>query len=315
MLFIFILHTGDNKTIIIQVLQQDSIGNTGLQKLNEVNSDSVINHIMGDSAVTANSNESNDSVFIDSTYVGIPQTDKPLKSVFQAHSLQPQEKEPLVHHLNNIDWISIHFILLLGLLAWARINYPKRLFQIAKSFIAPRYLNQMAREGNIFRERIVIPLFVIYLISFSMLLYLLLKNFSDFHLEDYTSFQLFSIILLIVLILWFLKNILVHFIGITFKNELILQDFMLTNFVFDLISGLFLFPVIAVSVYISSREILLAALVLWLFIFIFKIIRELFTGLSYTKFSLFNRFLYLCALEILPILIFIKLVMSNLSFV
>ncbi len=296
-------------------MQQDSSDNTGLHNFNEINSDSVNNPTNGDSAVYKNLYLSDDSLRLDSTILGISQPDEPVQSVFQSHTLKPQDKEPLEHNYTNIDWISVHFMLLLGLLAWVRINYHKRLFQIAKSFVAPRYLNQLAREGNIFRERIVIPLFVIYLISFSMLLYLLLKNFSDFHLEGYSSFQLFSIILLIVLILWFLKNILVHFIGITFKNELILQDYMLTNFVFDLISGLFLFPVLAISVYISSKEILLAALVFWLLVFVFRIARELFTGLSYTKFSLFNRFLYLCALEIIPILIFIKLVMSNLSFI
>ena len=296
-------------------MQQDSSGNTELNNFNKIDFDTVNNPTIGNSAVIGDFVESEDSLRTDSTISSVSQTDKSVQSVFQSHTLQPQEKEPLEHLSNNIDWISVHFILLLGLLAWVRINYRKRLFQITKSFIAPRYLNRMAREGNLFKERIVIPLFVIYLISFTMLLYLLLNNFSDFHLEGYASFQLFSIILLIVLILWFLKNVLVHFIGITFKNELILQDFMLTNFVFDLISGLFLFPVLAISVYFSSKEILLAALVFWLLIFVFKIARELFTGLSYTKFSLFNRFLYLCALEIIPILVFIKLVMSNLSFV
>lgn len=286
-----------------------------MNNFNKIDFDTVNNPTIGNSAVIGDFVESEDSLRTDSTISSVSQTDKSVQSVFQSHTLQPQEKEPLEHLSNNIDWISVHFILLLGLLAWVRINYRKRLFQITKSFIAPRYLNRMAREGNLFKERIVIPLFVIYLISFTMLLYLLLNNFSDFHLEGYASFQLFSIILLIVLILWFLKNVLVHFIGITFKNELILQDFMLTNFVFDLISGLFLFPVLAISVYFSSKEILLAALVFWLLIFVFKIARELFTGLSYTKFSLFNRFLYLCALEIIPILVFIKLVMSNLSFV
>jgi hypothetical protein len=297
------------------VQQQGSIGNTGIHQVNEANHDSANNPVFGDSVVVMDFVDPMDSLGMDSTVSLVSKVDKPTQSVFKSHSLKQQDKESLDHNYLNIDWISIHFILLLGLLAWARINYRKRLFQIVKSFIAPRYLNQMAREGNIFRERIAIPLFVIYLVSFSMLLYLLLTNYSDYHLEGYSGFKLFSIILLIVLILWFIKNILVHFIGVTFKNELVLQDFMLTNFVFNLVSGLLLLPVIAVSVYISSKGTLLAALVFWLLIFGFKIARELFTGLSYAKFSLFNRFLYLCALEILPILIFIKLVMSNLSFV
>jgi hypothetical protein len=297
------------------VLQQDSIDNTGVRPFSGTNFDSVNNQLPVDSSGVAGIVFSVDSVGLDLSILEVPKTQRAVRSVFQSHTLKPQEKEPLEHHYVNIDWISIHFILLLGLLAWTRINYRKRLFQIVKSFVAPRYLYQLAREGSVFRERVAIPLFLVYLVSFSMLLYLLLTQFSDFYLEGYTGFKLFSIILLIVLVLWFVKNIMVHFIGVTFKNELILQDFMLTNFVFNLVSGLLFFPVIAVSVYVSSKDILLAALVFWLLIFGFKIVRELFTGLSYTKFSLFNRILYLCALEILPILIFIKLAMSSLSFV
>ena len=297
------------------MLQQDTIEYSGLLQSSGTNLDSANIHQTGDSTGVAVSAIYADSVGMDSIVLSASQTTQSVPSVFRSHTLEPKTTEPLEHYSENIDWISIHFILLLGLLAWTRINYRKRLYQIGKSFVAPRYLYQMAREGSVFRERVAIPLFVIYLVSFSMLLFLLLTHFSNFHLEGYVGFKLFSIILLVVLILWFIKNILVHFIGITFKNELILHEFMLTNFIFNLGSGLMLFPVIAVSVYISSREVLLVALGFWLLIFVFKIARELFTGLSYTKFSLFNRFLYLCALEILPILIFIKLVMSNLSFV
>ncbi|NOX45832.1 MAG: DUF4271 domain-containing protein, partial [Chlorobi bacterium] len=266
------------------MLQQDSIENTGLRPLSGTNFDSVDNQLPVDLSGVAGSAFSVDSVGPDSGVLEVPKTQQAVRSVFHSHTLERQGKEPLEHHYVNIDWISVHFILLLGLLAWTRINYRVRLYQIVKSFVASRYLYQMMREGSVFRERVAIPLFVVYLVSFSMLVYLLLTNFSDFYLEGYTGFKLFAIILLIVLILWFVKNITVHFIGVTFKNELILQDFMLTNFVFNLVSGLLLFPVIAVSVYVSSKDMLLAALVFWLLIFVFKIARELFTGLSYTKF-------------------------------
>ena len=297
------------------VLQQDSIENTGLQGLdgqtqnpsNNIYNNGPMNH--------GNLFEYPDTIKPDTILPANTNARQPFKSVFQSHSLKTNEKEPLENHSQNIDWISIHFIIILGFLAWSRINYHKRLNQIFKSFFAPRYLNQLAREGNIFRERIAIPLLVVYLVSVSMLLYLLIRDFSDFHLEGYANFKLFSIILFIVLVLWFIKNIIVHFIGITFKNGLLTSDFMLTNFVFNLMTGLLLFPVIAISVYTSSKEVLIFALLLWLLIFVYKITREFFTGLSLIKFSLFNRFLYICTLEILPILIFIKLVMSNLSFV
>ncbi len=297
------------------VLQQDSIENIRLHGFDSQIPGSSNNKYSNGPMISGNLPGFSDTLKLDTILNSNKNAEQPFKSVFQSHSLKTNDIGPLENHPLNIDWISIHFIVLLGFLAWSRINFHKRLNQIFKSFFAPRYLNQLAREGNIFRERIAIPLLVIYLVSISMLLYLLIRDFSDFHLEGYTNFKLFSIILFIVLVLWFIKNIIVHFIGITFKNGLLISEFMLTNFVFNLMTGLLLFPIIAVSVYTSSKHVLIAALIFWLLIFVYKIVREFFIGLSLIKFSLFNRFLYICTLEILPILIFIKLVMSNLNFV
>lgn len=299
----------------MKVFQQALDENIELQVLDNQIQNLPNKKASNDYSISENLFNYSDTLKLDTIVTPKLKMGKPFKSVFQSHSLKPSNKEPQEKHPQNIDWISIHFLVLLGFLAWTRVNFHKRLNQIIKSFFAPRYLNQLAREGNIFRERIAIPLLVVYLVSISMLLYLLIKDFSDFHLEGYTNFKMFSIILFAVLVLWIFKNIIVHFIGITFKNRLLTSEFMLINFVFNLMTGLFLFPLIAVSVYSSSTNVLIAALMFWLLIFTYKIIREFFTGLSLIKFSLFNRFLYICTLEILPILILIKLVMSNLDLV
>jgi hypothetical protein len=191
--------------------------------------------------------------------------------------------------------------------------YSKRLQQIIKAFGGMRYTNILSKEGNLFRERISIPLFIIYLISFSLLIYLIIAGDSEPTVMNLSGLKFFSIIVLGVLLTWFIKNLALNFIGVLFKNQLILSDYMHINFIFNMVTGIILLPFVIFSVYSSVSYLVYAAVVVWLLIYFYRFVRELFTGLSYTNFSLFSRILYLCTFEIIPFLVVTKLIMSYLN--
>ena len=176
-----------------------------------------------------------------------------------------------------------------------------------------RYLNQLSRDGNIFNERIAIPLLIIYLVSISLLIYLFFTFILESAFWNFYGLKLFSGIMLFILVSWFIKNLVLNFIGNVFKNHLIVTEYILTNFVFNIITGIVLLPFIIVSVYMPSQEMIYTGAILWVLVFIYRLIRELITGLSYTKFSLFYRILYLCTFEIIPLIAITKLVMNYLT--
>jgi hypothetical protein len=235
------------------------------------------------------------------------------KSVFRSHELVAKNKIPLERNTINRDWITFHLIICLVLAAGVQMYYGKRLKQILKAFGGIRYTSILTKEANLFRDRISIPLFVIYLISVSLLLYLLIAGDTEPGIANLRGIKFFSLIVIGVLITWFIKNLVLNFIGVVFKNQLILSDYMQINFIFNLVTGLVLLPFIIVSFYMSFEYVTYSAVIIWLLIYFYRFVRELFTGLSYTNFSLFSRILYLCTFEIIPFLVVTKLIMSNLN--
>ena len=177
-----------------------------------------------------------------------------------------------------------------------------------------RFQGMLVREGNILRERISIALMIIYLISTSLLFYLFFTRILNSEMLQLKSFKLFSFIMLVVIVLWILKNLANTIIGRVFQNPVIISEYLLTNFIFNITVGTLLFPVLILAVYLPSVEMVYFGLGIWIISFIYRLIRLLFTSLSFTKFSLFNRFLYLCTFELSPVFILIKLVMSNLGY-
>jgi hypothetical protein len=240
---------------------------------------------------------------------------KPLyrKSIFNSHELVAKNNLALERNTVNRDWITVHLIICLVLTAGVQMYYGKRLKQIVKAIGGMRYTSILTKETNLFRDRISIPLFIIYLVTFSLLIYILIAGDSEPAIANLRGMKFFSMIVLFVLITWFVKNLVLNFIGVLFKNQLILLDYMQINFIFNLITGLILLPFIIFSVYLSFVYIIYVAVVVWLLIYFYRFVRELFTGLSYTNFSLFSRILYLCTFEIIPFLVITKLVMSYLN--
>ena len=220
---------------------------------------------------------------------------------------------PIGRSVINIDWITIHLLVSLCLIAYVQINYSKRFKQVIKAFFGNRYMHMLTKDGNIYRERISIPLVIVYLISFSLLMFLLLTQYVYQPVFSLQGLKLFSVIILAAIITWFIKNLMINFVGNLFKNYLILTDYIHTNFVFNMIIGVLLMPIVIIAVFLPSVEMIYVGVIIWLAVYLYRIIRQVFTGLSYTKFSLFYRILYLCTFEIIPLLVLTKLVMSLLT--
>ena len=290
--------------------QEDSVlTKTNIQDTTEKNLVSPY-YIKGDS-LNNNDSISHDSLFhFNKSSSG---TTKVLKSFYTDQQDSMNNMVPVSRSVANIDWITIHLVISLCLIAWVQIYYRKRFRQIITAFFGNRYMHMLTKDGNIYRERISIPLVIVYLISFSLLLFLLITQYINQPVFDLKGLKLFSVIILAVIVAWFFKNLLINFVGNLFKNYLILTDYIHTNFVFNMIIGVLLIPIVIIAVFLPSVEMVYTGVIIWLVVYFYRIIRQVFTGLSYTKFSLFYRILYLCTFEIIPLLVLTKLVMSLLT--
>ena len=283
---------------MLQFFHTDSIYSI-VDSLNSTSHDSLVQRVNDDGLQS-------DSIFV---YQDSISESSNVKTLFTSHDLAVDKISPRETNSFSIDWITIHLIVAFGLLAWVRVFYRKRLRLIVMVFFSERNLGQLTREGNLFKERISIPLLIIYLITMSMFIYQLLIQFDFYPLLEYEALKLFSLILISVLFYWVSKYILTNFVGHVFKNYSVAYEYQLTNFIFTLVMGIILLPVVLMAVYYPSKEVVYFGLIIIGLSFIYRIGRESLKGIFFIKFSVFYKLLYLCTFEILPIVIFIKLVM------
>jgi hypothetical protein len=232
---------------------------------------------------------------------------KPGPSIFTAHQLTPSHFGPRPIQRQSTDWIAILVIICLIIIAWVQTNYSKRLTQIIRSVALPYYVNQLEREGNLYNERITLGLGFVFLTSVSLLIY----QFFQFYgvvIFNIPSFLIFLIILAGVIGYILIKTILIQVTGIIFKTTEHAHSYRLNALIFNHTIGLFLFPILLFSQYWQANPFIWIALGLISILLIYRFLRSISIGLSNTKFPVFYLILYLCTLEILPLLWLIKVI-------
>jgi hypothetical protein len=231
-------------------------------------------------------------------------------SFFTTHLLKAGEMDPSSYKKFQPDWIFLLFLIAFGLLAWIQASYSKRLRQILLAPYSKRFLNQLVRDGNIIKERISVALLIVYIIGISMLLYEMSILLIHHKIVMISGLPLFLWIAVGLLAYWFVKLLMVFSLGIIFRTYQATREYILNIFILIFISGVILLPLLVLTVYLQSIFLLYICLILFVLLFIFRFIRGFFIGISVSRFSYILLFVYLCSLEILPVIILAKLILS-----
>ena len=237
---------------------------------------------------------------------GIP----PAQSFFISHQLKTQDIRPSLFTKYQPDWILGLLLLCFILLAWVQVFYRRRLRQILMAPYSKRFLNQLVRDGDLLTERITLATGVIYLITISLLLYLvtefvLLKDAAGL----IQGFPLFVMIIILVLCFWILKIGLMRFLAFIFRTRQTTREYILNILIFNILTGIFLLPLLVFAVYLKSVIFLWICMIIIALFFFFRFLRGFLIGISITKFSYVFLFVYLCSLEILPLVLLMKVVL------
>ena len=194
----------------------------------------------------------------------------------------------------------VFFILLLiSFLLFSLIRgvYWKRARLFFMGSFAQRYANQYLREENAFTERLNLLTFLLMVINISLII-----------LKTTKITDLFTIILVItcVFLFFLIKIIVINLFGKLFKSIDLAKIVVFFSLLFDKTIGFVLFPLLVV-IYFFSFDILSVMLILSLGVFIFFFFLKLFwlwkIGAKSFGLPQFYIFLYLCNLEIFPIIL------------
>ena len=231
----------------------------------------------------------------------------PLHPFFTSQQLVPKNHQPLPFVKYQPDWILGIFLFSLILLAWLNVFHYQRLKQVLAAPFSKRFMNQLLRDGNLFSERIAPVLGIIYLLMFPLLVY---QGFI-FSLESridvpFTGWKLYLIIIGSVAGFWSLKVLAIKILGAVFKTGQTTSSYLINSLIISFLSALILLPVLIFVVYLKSEFLLYCAMAIFGIFFLIRFFRGFLVGISLTRFSYLYLFVYLCILEILPLIVLIK---------
>ena len=162
---------------------------------------------------------------------------------------------------------------------------------------AKRYANQYLREDNAFTERVNLLTFLVLAINLTLIIVKLL-----FLIDLWSIICVFFI----VIIFYLLKIVLIKLLGLLFKVKDLAKLAVFFSFLFDKAFGLILFPLVVV-IYFFSFDVTSISLTIAFILFATLLALKLFwlweIGANSFGIPQVYIFLYLCVLEIFPLLL------------
>jgi hypothetical protein len=286
-----------------------------------MNSDTITQHNPGISNGTVITSGNSDiiqqdssTLLYDSTFSVFPlinqvHTVKLSRSpVFMSHELRPEKFQPIARENTSNDWTFLLLFVCVALFTWVQIYYRKRFIQIFQSLFSEKRVNFLIRDGHLFNEQITLALGFIFVMGSSLFLFLINKFLIGLSLGN--GIFLFLKIVLALVGFIIIKFILIQLIKAIFLTKEATSRYVLNSLIFDLSLGVILLPFLIFITYTGSDILIYLFLSIASITFIYKLLRGFIIGLSYSGFSLFYLFLYLCTVEVLPVVVVVKLLVS-----
>ena len=201
-------------------------------------------------------------------------------------------------------WYFIYLFLLAGFFAWIRVYYGNIIIQTLQASVNFQVANRMFQDNSLLQNQLDRVLYLFYFLSMGFLLYNL-----ELRLEmapyDLHGLGLFIFNLGLLSGVFLGRLLMLNLAGVIFNRLRILREYLYNIFIFNKLIGMAVLPLVFLLVYTRG---ILQDLIFWLTLAVVGgiFLMRLFRGIifSYKKEVLiFYMFLYLCALEIAPLVL------------
>jgi hypothetical protein len=212
---------------------------------------------------------------------------------------------PRAERNSTADWVLLPLIAIILTLGFLKNSFYQQLSVFFRSTVFFFVSNKITRESSVLWNRIFFSLDIIFFISIPLLATLISPLINSNNGGDYNIIILALYILIGLIAFRIFRFASIHFIGYISNNSEVFKTLYTNQLLYARVLGVIIVPFLIIIGY-SNESVrpfalyfLLAITVIVLF---FRLIRTLQVFIS-RGFSLFYLILYLCALEIIPILI------------
>jgi hypothetical protein len=205
---------------------------------------------------------------------------------------------------NNPDWLVGVLVLTFFLFATVRLIFNKYLSLLAQATINYSIFSRLFRERFFNLLHASFRLDLIFALILSLFGYQFINAYKiNFGITK--SFYVYLICLAMVIGYFIFKKVAYYLVGILTESRREVQEYLFSITVFNRVLGLFLLPVTAIIAFVPHYQpepLLFGGLGIVLVFYLLSLIRG---GKIFMKkhFSVFYLILYLCTLEILPLLL------------
>ena len=219
------------------------------------------------------------------------------------------DMEPILRQTENNDWFFLVAVGILALIAIARNYAPRRFQMIAGASYSIRRLTWLRDDGNVFFNPTSAALFLVSIIVAALYAYGFHDYFNEIQpFENDDDLFLVARLSAAIALFWVLKDTLILTIGKLFKSPVSSFLNLVNQYVINVIAALILFGFVVFHFYLNQNILLIAPLYFVIIIYIYRLIRTFIIGRKTEGFFPFYIILYLCALEILPVLFLYKVI-------
>lgn len=231
------------------------------------------------------------------------------KSIFGNHLLIQKESSPNLRPIENHNWITLVISFAVVLLIMLRTFSRKKFNSNFKMLFSGRAVTQMMREERAFMNRASFSLSICFLIVLPLFLFQVTSYFG-ISAPGNTSFNFYLKIAGTIVAAYAMKIIVLKAVGFVFEADVMMNENIFSIFLFSEMLGIFLLPAVIGIAFVESippQYFIYSGLGLWTMVFIYRNFRGWISRSAEEQVSKFYLLLYLCALEILPLLVLIKL--------
>jgi hypothetical protein len=220
----------------------------------------------------------------------------------------------LLQHSRTIstsNWMLFIFLLVMLIFIWIKFFYSKFILNLTNSLFSYQLSAKSFREKNMLLRRVSFILDIVYHIIISVFLFEFFSYLEIFP-GDFSSYNLFLFFVNVLIMFTFFRIILLKAFSRLFKTEFIIAEYIHINFLVNKGVAIVLFPLVIIAYYLpySVNEIVLfSGLTVIAFGLFLKVIRG-YQIIIRKDVLIVYLILYLCTLEILPLLIGYKVFIS-----
>jgi hypothetical protein len=232
---------------------------------------------------------------------------KPSDSLIHIESSQYLNKNNTINQDINPDWLIGIIIGLLIVLASLKLFFNKFFDQVLVALWNFQLGSKFLRDQGIFSRRVGLVLNINFILIFGLFIYLVLNHFNiyPFPLKPILVYLIYTSIIAIILLIRYILTVLA---GLVFNQQTLFREYLYQILVIYKNLGIFFIPVVFCIAYIQENlriYVIIFALVLIAMAYIFRFIKG-FQIIIKKDIKIFYLILYLCTLEILPVLFYYK---------